>query len=126
MPHLIIEHSSDIQCPFISSLYRDIQEIMLSIKEGDFDPDQCKARVCSFDKYLVGNHSRSTSSFFHISIKILSGRSIEIRKKLAQKTLESAKSFLSKQNLSYKRCDISVDIIEMDREAYQKIQIEHL
>lgn len=125
MPHLIIEHSSDIKKSSIKSLHQEIQNIMASITEGNFDPDQCKARSFSFDEYFVGRPDQSSSSFFHLTIKILSGRSTEVRKKLAAKSIEFAEKFFLALNLPSKRCDISVDIVEMDRETYQKIRIEN-
>lgn len=157
MPHLIVEHSADISSKSIIFLQKEIQNIMASITEGSFDPDQCKARAFSFDEYLVGKPDCETSSFLHITIKILAGRTLEARQKLARKTLDCTKNFYEKlvfspsskdqiietahqladavsgvphlqaplQNadLAGKRCDISVDIVEMDKETYQKIRI---
>jgi 5-carboxymethyl-2-hydroxymuconate isomerase len=158
MPHLIIEHSADIKSSEILKLYSEIQSIMASITEGNFDPDQCKCRSHSFDEYFVGKLAGEHSSFLHITIKILSGRNSEIKKKLAEKSMLAAKNFFadlaSNPNLTDqissttqslaetmtgiphieiphnsdfagKRCDISVDIVDMDREFYQKIRIEN-
>lgn len=159
MPHLIIEHSFNIKKSAIRSLEQEIQNIMASITEGNFDPDQCKTRSNSFDEYFVGKPDQTTSSFLHITIKILSGRTLETRKKLAEKVVNFSKDFFEKleftptatdqiiatvgqladavtgiphvqmpmrhADLSDKRCDISVDIVEMDRETYQKIRIEN-
>lgn len=127
--------------------------------EGNFDPDQCKCRSFSFDEYLVGKIDQKKSSFIHITIKILSGRSLEVRKKLAEEIAKQAREFFEKlafsptkkdelietannlvdaitgvphlqmpvinHDLSGKRCDISVDVVEMTRETYQKIRIEN-
>ena len=157
MPHLIFEHSSDIKNSAIKNLQVEIQNIMASIVEGNFDPDQCKCRIIPFDEYLVGRPDQSKSSFIHITIKILSGRTLEAKQKLAQKTLDAATNTfvdlvnspneksriietaheladaisgvphiqLPVQNsaLANKRCDLSVDIVDMDRETYQKIRI---
>jgi 5-carboxymethyl-2-hydroxymuconate isomerase len=95
MPHLIIEHSSDIKKSHIKSLQVEVQNIMASITEGNFDPDQCKCRSLSFDEYLVGKPDQESSSFLHITIKILAGRTLEVRKKLAEKTLLMAKNFFA-------------------------------
>lgn len=151
MPHLIIEHSENIKKSSIKTLQTEIQKIMGLVTEGNFDPDQCKCRSFSFDEYLVGKPDQTTSSFIHITIKILSGRTLEARKKLAVKTIEFTKKlmdeiFIDGKNSDYikavresvdfpqllereagylesKRCDISVDIVEMDKETYQKIRI---
>ena len=158
MPHIIIEHSSDFPKNSILNLQKEIQNIMASITEGNFDADQCKARAFSFDEYLVGKPDHKTSLFLHITIKILAGRTLEARKKLSEKVVTFSKDFFEKllfsptaedkaivlgsqiadvisgvphvqlpmqnSHLSGKRFDISVDIVEMDRETYQKLRIE--
>jgi len=157
MPHLIIEHSSDIKKSTIIALATEVQGIMASITEGNFDPDQCKVRSFSFDEYMVGKIDQSNSSFIHITIKILSGRTTAVRKKLSELTLQAANKLYAElsttpsakdqlvaigseiaeslagipqphlitQNSDFtgKRCDLSVDIVEMDKEAYNKIRI---
>ena len=159
MPHIIIEHSSDFSKNSIIILQKEIQNILASITEGNFSADQCKARSFVFDEYLVGKPDQETALFLHITIKILSGRVLEVRKKAAEKVANFAKDFFEKllfsptekdelialthriedvvsgvphvqfpmQNskLANKRCDISVDIVEMDRDTYQKIRIEN-
>jgi 5-carboxymethyl-2-hydroxymuconate isomerase len=157
MPHLIIEHSADIKSTSVKILAQRIQDIMAGV-EGNFDADQCKVRTFSFDEYFVGRPDESNSSFIHITLKVLSGRTTPVRKNLSEKILEFTKKFFaelatspnSKDNiiavgneiadelsgiphihmpaqnsdLAGKRCDLSVDIVEMDRETYQKIRIE--
>ncbi|MBM3580153.1 MAG: hypothetical protein FJX34_05215 [Alphaproteobacteria bacterium] len=123
MPHLIIEHSKNFSQKVVRDLWSGVHKIMTEIPEGNFDPDQCKCRSHSFGKYFVGLHEEGDSAFLHITIKVLSGRSVEIRKKLATKTCELARDIFSKSEISTKRCDISVDVVEMEREIYQKIRI---
>ena len=159
MPHIIIEHSSDISSNSVTELYSAIQNIMASITEGNFDPDQCKCRSHSFDEYFVGRLDQKHSSFLHITIKILAGRNLKARKELGEQVAESSKKFFDKltfspsekdqlvaighqledvitgiphpqfpvqnSHLAGKRCDISVDIVEMDKETYQKMRIEN-
>jgi 5-carboxymethyl-2-hydroxymuconate isomerase len=126
MPHIIIEHSSDIVKSNIRIINSEILQIMKSITDGNFDIDQCKIRSFIFDEYRVGTLDESEASFIHITIKILSGRSVEIRKKLAELVFDFSKKSLI--NLPFKRnsvrTDLSVDIVEMDRETYQKTRIE--
>ena len=139
------------------TLQREIQNIMSAITEGNFDADQCKARAHSFDEYLVGKPDQSDASFLHITIKILGGRNLAVRKKLGEEVLNFSKIFFEKlefsstkkdqiiaaasqiadaisgvphaqmpvvnKDLAGKRCDISVDIVEMDRETYQKLRL---
>lgn len=157
MPHIVIEHSSNISKNSISDLQIEIQNIMASIHEGNFDADQCKVRSHVFDEYLVGKLDQETSSFIHITIKILSGRTLEAKKKLAEKVINFSKRLyeelalsptkkdqiietahqladavtgiphaplpIQNMDLAGKRCDISVDIVDMDRDTYQKVRI---
>ncbi len=120
MPHLIIEHSADIKKISVKNLEKEIQKIMHA-HEGNFDADQCKCRSFSFDEYLVGYPDQTTASFIHITLKALSGRSIEVRKSLSEKIASFTDHFIKNLNLSSKRCDISVDLVEMEKETYSKI-----
>ena len=122
MPHLIIEHSSNISQEPVIALQHDIQKIM-SESEGGFTIERCKTRSFSFDKYFVGALSHNESSFIHITLKILSGRSVEVRSSLSDKILCYLDQFVSNQNLNTKRCDISVDIAEMNIDTYSKSRI---
>ncbi len=123
MPHLIIEHSADISKKSVKSLEQEIQNLMKA-HEGNFDADQCKCRSFAFGKYLVGRIDQSNASFIHITLKALSGRSIEIRKSLSDKIATFTKQFFLDLKLPTTRCDISVDIVEMERDTYTKIRIE--
>lgn len=123
MPHLIIEHSGNIKKKSIAALESKIQEIM-NVQEGDFDADQCKCRSLSFDEYFVGYLDESESSFIHVTLKVLTGRSVEVRNNLSQKIIEFLQRFYDELKLPTKRCDISVDIVEMERQTYQKIVIK--
>ena len=123
MPHIIIETSKNISTQESLKIGQEIQQIMAKIVEGNFDPDQCKIRVIAYENYIVGLE-KNDENFMHISIKILAGRAVEIRQKLASQSFEFANIFYKNLKLSQKRCDISVDIIEMDRETYQKITIK--
>lgn len=124
MPHLIIEHSGNIKRRSIAALENKIQEIM-HMQEGNFDADQCKCRSFSFDEYFVGHSDESDSSFIHITLKVLTGRSVQVRKNLSQKIMEFVQRFYDELKLPTKRCDLSVDIVEMEKETYQKVRVEN-
>ena len=123
MPHIITEYSSDINSTQIESLQSQIQKFMPTIKDGNFALEQCKARNFTFGNYLVGSINQENSSFIHVSIKILEGRSANIKKQLASGAAKITEDFIKEQKLPKSRIDISVDIIDMDKEFYQKIRI---
>jgi len=123
MPHIIIETSKNILASESLKIGQEIQQIMKKIVEGNFDPDQCKIRVINYENYIVGLEEND-ENFIHISIKILAGRAVEARQKLASQSFEFVNNFYKNLKLSQKRCDISIDIIEMNRETYQKITLK--
>ena len=123
MPHIIIETSKNILASESLKVGQEIQQIMKKIVEGNFDPDQCKIRVITYENYIVGLEEND-ENFIHISIKILAGRAVEVRQKLASQSFEFVNNFYKNLKLSQKRCDISIDIIEMNRETYQKITLK--
>jgi 5-carboxymethyl-2-hydroxymuconate isomerase len=121
MPHIIVENSHNFAKNNIFDFGQKIIKTMSEL-EGNFDLEQCKFRNLAFDNYFVGSSKEDSSSFIHITIKIMSGRSDEIKNNLAVKVFALAKDFFNSQN-SQQRFDISVDIVDMDRNSYQKITI---
>lgn len=122
MPHIIIEHSSDIAKNSINHLGQEIQNTMAGL-EGNFNADQCKYRSFSFDQYLVGTINHDDASFIHVTLKILAGRNLEIRQNLAKVIAKLTNDFVKNANINSKRFDISIDVVEMDAQTYQKIRI---
>ena len=98
MPHLIVEHSADIKKNSVQKLEQEIQDIMNGV-EGNFDADQCKCRSISFDQYFVGRPDQSSSSFIHITLKVLTGRSVEVRTNLSAKISEFTNKFFTDLNI---------------------------
>ena len=123
MPHIIIEHSNDLSAMAVNVFLPKIVEQMVKVKDGNFDSEACKLRALQFDKYYVGSKNENSSSFFHVTIKILAGRSAAVKKEVAQLVCDEAKTFLENQNLRSSRIDLSVDIVDMERDCYQKISI---
>lgn len=124
MPHIIIEHSKDFTKNSVDLMKKEIPQIMAKISEGNFDADQCKCRSHGFNEYLVGSPDQSSASFLHITIKILSGRTLEAQQKLSAQVIEFVKKIFGDLELKTKRCDISIDVVEMNKETYQKVRIE--
>jgi 5-carboxymethyl-2-hydroxymuconate isomerase len=123
MPHIIIEHSKDILSDNLSDFLPKIPQEMEKIEGGNFSLEACKLRSFSFENYFVGSKNQQNSSFFHATIKILEGRNAQVKKNLAQNISRICQEFLKLQNISKERVDLSVDIVDMDKETYQKITL---
>ena len=119
MPHIIIEHSQYFDENKIITIGKNIQKIMGDMPFANFDIDQCKIRGISYQNYRVG--CSVNGDFIHVSIKILAGRSLEIRQDLSNQVFDWIIKYYQDNLTRHYRCDISVDIIEMNRETYKKI-----
>jgi 5-carboxymethyl-2-hydroxymuconate isomerase len=121
MPHTIVEHSLPIFKPQIDKLLLKLNQ-KIALSEGNFDISQCKARAVFCENFVIADNSKP-QDFLHITTKIMAGRSLENRKKLAENLLLVAGDFLKEQKLSQHPIALSVDIAQMDKEIYQKTLI---
>ncbi len=123
MPHIIIEKSQDISYQETLEFLTKIQEEMSRIEGGNFSVKACKGRIIEFENYVVGTKNQNSSSFLHVTIKILEGRTREIKINLAKKIAEISTNFLESQSLGKENKDLSVDIVDMNKDCYQKISL---
>lgn len=111
MPHCTIEMSTLLSEQIdTQALLEDLH--MTLVKSEEFGPADIKVRLLTSDLYLVGGEC---GEFAHITLKLLSGRSKEIKQGLAKELFLSANEWIGEGNIS-----LTVDVREMDREIYQK------
>ena len=123
MPHIVIEFSADFSAELAQNLAKKVQQHFINLAtEGNFDINQCKIRFLSFADYFVGLNNQNTTSFVHLTIKILTGRTLKIQKKLTELCLHSLQEVYLTQ-CHKNRVDFSVDLVEMSKETYQKTTI---
>jgi len=118
MPHITIEYSFTIPKPQIDELLLSLNQ-NISKNEGNFSISECKARAILYNDFVVAD-GISKQDFIHITIKIMQGRSLGIRKNLATNILKITDEFLKENNLCHKSTALSVDVVDMEREIYQK------
>ena len=112
MPHVILEHTTDIADAIDSSdLLKTIH--MEVVNAGLFSPEAVKSRKQPYDTIVWGAEGMHTS-FAHATIKILIGRTIEQRKTLSQSIFAKMREALPDVE------KLSVDIHEMEKETYCK------
>lgn len=111
MPHLILEYSDSLQ---------DTVDIKIAMKKGreimaasqQFRDVDIKVRAIPFSEFEI---SEQYTDFLHVTIKLLKGRSIDIQTALTRDLFEYYRSQISDTTM------LSVDIVEMTKETYQKI-----
>jgi len=109
MPHCLIEHSATLDGnPLISHVFNGV------FQSGLFEPDgsDIKVRAISFSDYCVGY---SQDDFIHVTLRILSGRSVDKKRLL----VKSVMKHLNAEEL--KNCSISVEVVDIDSKIYEKV-----
>ncbi|NQY25045.1 MAG: 5-carboxymethyl-2-hydroxymuconate Delta-isomerase [Campylobacteraceae bacterium] len=111
MPHCIIEYSKDLSQNLDKKiLMKNVFDACMQINL--FNKKDIKVRMKSYEYFLSGGLEKN---FIHINIKILSGRSIDEKKLLAQNVLKEV------NNDSFSDISISVEVNDMNKEIYSKI-----
>ena len=109
MPHCVIEHSAKIDGEtLISSVYEG------ALKSNLFEPEgsDIKVRAVPYSNFKTGNVD---INFVHVTLKILSGRSLIQKTDLTHLVLEQLKT------LQITNCSISVEVADIDRASYAKV-----
>ena len=121
MPHIIIEHSDNFDSNFTKNLILEVHHTLQN-SEGNFDINACKGRAVAYQNYLLGNNEAGRD-FIHITLKIHTGRSKEIRINLAKIISEKIKlkleNYKKTEGLKNKT-DFTISINEIDSDIYQK------
>lgn len=108
MPHCIIECSATLDGDILTSkVYQGTLDSML------FEPDgsDIKVRALSYNSYIVGG---CKTDFVHVTIKILSGRSL-LQKAVLSKSIQAKLS-----ELDLVLCSITIEVVDIERASYLK------
>jgi len=123
MPHIIFEHSLKIEKENKAKLVEQLRLPFISMKDaGSFDVSQCKFRLIKFDDFYLDSFCSNSPNFAHLTIKILEGRSVEVKCALTKLFFDILQKFIQSQ-LLISGVDISVDLVEMNKLTYQKARI---
>jgi 5-carboxymethyl-2-hydroxymuconate isomerase len=118
MPHLILEYSDNLEMPVVAEeIFKPLHAALVEfqpIKLADI-----KSRAIPCENYYIGAGTPE-SVFVHLTVKILTGRSIEERRKMSQRMLGLLEELFAGA-LAKQPCDITVDICEMERQSYGKV-----
>jgi 5-carboxymethyl-2-hydroxymuconate isomerase len=81
------------------------------------DGSDIKIRAIPFTQYQIGTLQNNVAqvAFIHVTLKILSGRNTEQKIGLSKLVLSSF------ETLALKACSISVEVVDIDRDSYEKV-----
>jgi 5-carboxymethyl-2-hydroxymuconate isomerase len=120
MPQITLEYSANIlEKNPMTSVLKNIHEMLATMLPTDINT--CKSRAFSCDTFLVGD-GRDDRAFIHCTIKILAGRTLDIKKEIANKVLEYLKTVFV-TSLQKLRLQITVELSELP-EIYIKAASE--
>ena len=110
MPHLVIEYSNDIVSE--ASPEKLIEASWEGAKASNlFEANRIKVRGKEFDNYLVGGVK---APFVHTTVYLISGRSLEQKKDLAEAIYSRQKALLNSVK------SLTVDVRDLDSTVYRK------
>lgn len=116
MPHLVLEYSSNLAI--------DVQPTLLKLNEalvatGHFEENAIKARALRLEDYLVGTQPQAQRAFLHLRLAILTGRTLAEKKQVA----DALGAAIQQQQPwpAGTQVQITVDVVDMQRESYFKL-----
>lgn len=114
MPHLTIEFSSNLSAAITPALLRAVNHALLGT--GQFEEADIKSRALPFDCFVVGTKD-SPRGFVAARLAMLSGRDADTKHDVAEALLAALESAITTDGMELQ---ISVEIVDIDRESYAK------
>jgi 5-carboxymethyl-2-hydroxymuconate isomerase len=115
MPHLTLEYTSNLYNFDPARSLAAINTAMFA--SGLFGESDIKSRAVALDVFQIGV-SGAPSAFVHVRIALLSGRTSEARKALADAVLAALMTTVDRQNRA--EIQLSVETVDLDRPSYAK------
>lgn len=110
MPHIIVEYSANLLPNLdVGALNQDLHNALDGLY--NVSKERLKTRAIKLDDYLVGIHGKSRQ-MVHITLKLMTGRTIEARKEMGEILGSVARKHIPKDSA------LTVEIVELDRETY--------
>lgn len=121
MPHLHLEYTANLTHLDVDKALLRLNHVLVG--SGQFAAEfDIKSRALKVEQFRVGT-GLGERAFIHIKLALLSGRSAQVKKQLSENLLAVL------QDLgpwpAHLEVQLSVDILDMDRECYSKIAVSH-
>jgi len=103
MPHLILEHNSD-EDDLVRYVCKKLHGCLS--KQETVNIETIKTRSCKVDSLILGE-GREFSLFAHLTLKLLPGRSDDLKGKISERLLDTMKKAFRKEG------QFSVELLEL-------------
>lgn len=118
MPHLTLEFSSNLPGPPARDLLAALNRALCA--SGEFAGPDIKSRASVFDQFQIGEGGED-AAFAHMTLRLMPGRSVAQRQRLAQGLLQALAAVLPAQYAL--PVQLTVEIVELAAPCYAKIEI---
>lgn len=116
MPHLVIEHSTNLG-PFpVAEILPALNRSLTASPEVKDEAD-LKTRVVAVDTFRVGNQGEDRA-FVHAQLRLLAGRTPEAKRDLSERIAVVLRQSVPRP--AGVLVQLSVEIVDMDRDSYVK------
>lgn len=117
MPHLLLEYSGNLpEPPVFSALFGQLHAALAAT--GAVGLADLKARAVCREQFFVGDGTVG-HSFVALQLRLLAGRDVGVRQRL----VEVCAGVLAQHFAAARaggRCQLSVEVVEMERSTYRK------
>lgn len=122
MPHLTIQATPNVTILHEESLLKSLNKALWD--SGHFGkPAEIKSRIIPLDTFLVGvEDDEQTNGFIYVSLKIMTGRSLDIRNQLAAMLVTTLQTELSPKQSGRAALQICVEVEEISA-VYHKTML---
>jgi len=118
MPHLTLEYTGNLPQFDIENVLLELNKAL--VDSGQFEEIDIKSRAVRHDTFVVGT-SLNNRGFVHVTLAILSGRSVQIKSALTEKLLHTLRQvYETSVNVHVQLC---VEVRDIEREPYAKASI---
>ncbi|MGU7770032.1 5-carboxymethyl-2-hydroxymuconate Delta-isomerase [Burkholderia sp. MR1-5-21] len=118
MPHLTLEYSANLDGFDARATLIALNEALVA--SGHFDELDIKSRALRFDEFVVGT-SPAPRAFAHAKLAMLSGRSVDVKRELAEQLLAVLSAHCSAGSGTH--LQLCAEMLDIERESYAKASI---
>ena len=116
MPHITLQHQDQNGRVYdFRRFFKQLHELLN--RTAGIPLGHCKSRLLPIHDTLIGNGSED-QEFFHLEIRLLEGRSPDLKKRIGEGSLALLADMLGDDRSG--RVQISVELIDMQKNQYFK------
>ena len=119
MPHLHLEYTANLTDLAVEKTLLRLNNVLMA--SGQFGSEfDIKSRALKVESFQVGT-SLSPRAFIAVKLSLLSGRSPQVKKQLSESLLAALQDVAEWP--TDMQVQLSVQLVDMDRESYSKVAI---